>query len=213
LTHLRRRDPWSYWAVGLAQAIYFYLPWFWWLKRQVRLCQEYVADAAAAREGAAADDYAEFLVRLAKAPAAPLGAARLGFSSDLFRRVHMLLQSSSRGPSSGSSSSARLSALGLLAAAILASGFGVRADTPKSDPDKPEIGNVVIALDDLPVVGAQDVILRLLDDEQQEKKDEKQKDKDKADKKRVIVIQQDGKNILTIPADANVEDVKKMVEK
>ena len=66
LTHLRRRDPWSSWGLGLAQAVYFFLPWFWWIRRSVRLCQEYVADAAAAKAGAAADEYAEFLVSLAR---------------------------------------------------------------------------------------------------------------------------------------------------
>jgi hypothetical protein len=106
LTHLRRRDPWSSWGLGLAQAVYFFLPWFWWLRRQVRLCQEYVADAAAAVEaGAAPDEYAEFLVRLAKTPATPLGATGLGSSSDLLRRVQMLLQPSTRVQSTWSSPS------------------------------------------------------------------------------------------------------------
>jgi beta-lactamase regulating signal transducer with metallopeptidase domain len=211
LTHLRRRDPWSYWAVGLAQAVYFYLPWFWWLKRQVRLCQEYIADAAAAREGAAADDYAEFLVNLAKGPVAPLGAAGLGASSDLFRRVHMLLQPSSRDSNSGSRSSARLAGLGLLTAAVLASGVGVRADDPKPDPVKPILDDVIIQLEALPTIDLQDLVIRLDDDAKD--KDKEKKDKEKSDKKRVIVIQQDGKNIITIPADANIEDVKKQVEK
>ena len=96
LTHLRRRDPWSSWGFGLAQAVYFFLPWFWWVRRQVRLCQEYVADAAAAGAGPAADEYAEFLVSLARGTAVPLGATGLGSSSDLLRRVQMLLQPSTR---------------------------------------------------------------------------------------------------------------------
>src|SRR5262245_44361053 len=47
LTHLARRDAWSATLFALGQMLYFVLPWFWWLKRVVRLCQEYVADAAA----------------------------------------------------------------------------------------------------------------------------------------------------------------------
>src|SRR5262249_10618461 len=47
LTHLVRRDAWSSMLFALGQVVYFYLPWFWGLRRQVRLCQEYVADAAA----------------------------------------------------------------------------------------------------------------------------------------------------------------------
>src|SRR5262249_48210890 len=60
--------------------------------RQVRLCQEYVADAVAL-EGTPADEYAEFLLSWLCAPAVPLGAAGVaGPSSDLFRRGTMLLK-------------------------------------------------------------------------------------------------------------------------
>jgi len=95
LTHLQRHDAWSCLLFGLGQAVYFYLPWFWWLRRQVRLCQEYIADAAAVQEADYPEDYAEFLLSLTSAPAVPLSATGvLGNSSDLFRRVTMLLQNS-----------------------------------------------------------------------------------------------------------------------
>lgn len=213
LTHLRRRDPWSYWAFGLAQAVYFYVPWFWSLKRQVRLCQEYIADAAAAREGTAADEYAQFLVSLAKCPATPLGAAGLGSSSDLFRRVNMLLQTS-RGPSDGSRSSVGLPAFGLMVAAILASGLGVRAEPPAKERQWNDITDKVIVLDDLQGVEFQDWVLKLVGDEDQDaKKDDAKKDKEKSEKKRVFILQQDGKNIVTIPADADADEVKRLIEK
>ena len=55
-------------------------------------CQEYIADRAAAREGEAAD-YAQFLLGLTRAPAVPTGATGVtGNSSDLFRRITMLLK-------------------------------------------------------------------------------------------------------------------------
>src|SRR5262245_24355827 len=92
LTHLARRDAWSGVLFALGQMLYFVLPWFWWLKRLVRLCQEYVADAAACRRRPA-DEYAEFLLSLTSAPAAPLAATGVtGTTSDLYRRVTMLLQ-------------------------------------------------------------------------------------------------------------------------
>lgn len=216
LTHLRRRDPWSYWAVGLAQAVYFYVPWFWWIKRQVRLCQEYVADAAAAREGAAADDYAEFLVSLAKSPATPLGAAGLGSTSDLFRRVQMVLQTSSRGPDAGSRRPAFFTMTGLLAAALLASGFGIGAEPSKP---KAKTGGDDIELFEL--IGdlkidqpdGVEIFTLVTDDDDKDARKDKKKEEKKGEKKRVIVVQQDGKNIITIPADADVEEVKKQVEK
>jgi membrane-associated protease RseP (regulator of RpoE activity) len=97
LTHLRRRDAWSFVLFGLGQAVYFYLPWFWSLRRRVRLCQEFIADAAVLREAAPAPDYAQFLLGLIGAPAVPvLAAGALGKSSDLFRRVTMLLDESVR---------------------------------------------------------------------------------------------------------------------
>jgi beta-lactamase regulating signal transducer with metallopeptidase domain/C-terminal processing protease CtpA/Prc len=93
LTHLRRRDAWSCLLFCVGQALYFYVPWFWWLRRQAQLCQEFVADAVAALEEVPPVSYAEFLVSLTRAPAVPMAATGVaGQPSDLFRRVSMLLQ-------------------------------------------------------------------------------------------------------------------------
>jgi beta-lactamase regulating signal transducer with metallopeptidase domain len=139
LTHLERRDAWSCLWFGLGHVFYFYLPWFWWLRRQVRLCQEYVADATVAGL-APVEDYAEFLLRFTRAPAAPAGTTGVfGNSSDLFRRVTMLLQSplklEKRCPRKWSLATAGL--LGGLA--LLISGVGLRAEVASSpaDPVKP----------------------------------------------------------------------------
>src|SRR5262249_8432124 len=51
LTHLRRGDAVTSLLFGLARVLFYVLPWYWWLRRQVRLCQEYVADAAATEQG------------------------------------------------------------------------------------------------------------------------------------------------------------------
>jgi hypothetical protein len=92
LTHLERRDPWTCLLFGLGQIVYFYLPWFWSLRRQVGLCQELIADAAVAQQEAAPEEYAAFLLRLT-ASAVPAGATGVvGRPSDLFRRVSRLLQ-------------------------------------------------------------------------------------------------------------------------
>jgi hypothetical protein len=125
LTHLERRDAWASLLFGLGQAVYFFLPWFWWLRRQVRLCQEYLADAAAARTGRPVD-YAEFLVGWTTAPAAPTGAAGVsGPGSDLFRRIAMLLYNPTplerRCPRRWSA----LAGGGLLTLAVLGAGLGL----------------------------------------------------------------------------------------
>src|SRR5207244_260105 len=40
LAHLRNGDAWTAIWFGVAQALYFPLPWFWWVKRRIALCQE-----------------------------------------------------------------------------------------------------------------------------------------------------------------------------
>jgi hypothetical protein len=93
LAHLRRRDVWTCWLFGLGAAVFFYLPWFWWLRSQVRLCQEYLADAAVLDQDSASADYAQFLLSL-NTPPLPAGATGVsGRPSELFRRVKMLLGS------------------------------------------------------------------------------------------------------------------------
>ncbi len=136
LTHLERRDPWSCLLFGLAQGIFFYCPWFWWLRRQVRLCQEFIADAAAARQAGWAEEYAQFLVSLAEAPAGPrVAIGVLGHRSDLFRRITMLLQNSLPMEHACPRRWSLLTAAGLFAVAVCASGIGLHA--ADSEPDKP----------------------------------------------------------------------------
>ena len=64
-SHVERRDAWAWNLACLAGLVLFYQPLFWWLRRQLRLCQDYLADARAAAAGSA-EDYAAYLVRLAR---------------------------------------------------------------------------------------------------------------------------------------------------
>jgi membrane-associated protease RseP (regulator of RpoE activity) len=140
--HLARRDALGGLLFGLAQALFFPLPWFWWLRRQVRLCQEYLADAAAVAAGARPADYAEFLLGWTAAPPPPAAATGVsGPESDLFRRVVMLLQSpfpvERRCPRRWS----LLVAGAFVSLAVLAAGVGVRASAaaePQPEPKKDE---------------------------------------------------------------------------
>jgi beta-lactamase regulating signal transducer with metallopeptidase domain len=92
LTHLERRDAWSCVLFALGQAVFFPVPWFWRVQRDVRLCQEFVADAAAVKHQSA-DEYASFLLTLTTAPVVPRVATGVtGSKSDLYRRVTMLLE-------------------------------------------------------------------------------------------------------------------------
>jgi protein involved in polysaccharide export with SLBB domain/biopolymer transport protein ExbD len=74
---------------------YFYQPLVWRLRRQLQLCQDFLADAASARAGSAAEDYAEFLTSCSSTCFPPPLAAGLGIGgrvSDLHRRVVMLVE-------------------------------------------------------------------------------------------------------------------------
>ena len=102
MSHLERRDPLVGWFIGLSQALFFFWPWFWKLRREIRLNQEYLADNAAVRMSVKVEpivpltpaaDYADFLVHLSSTGSIPIGAAGVKSpSSDLYRRVAMLLQ-------------------------------------------------------------------------------------------------------------------------
>jgi hypothetical protein len=137
LTHLERRDPWTCLLFALGQAVFFYVPWFWVLRRQVQLCQEFVADASAVAAAEQRADYAEFLLNLTTAPLAPACATGVsGHTSDLFRRISMLLQN----PFSVERRCPRLWSLatagGLLSLAVLVAGVGLRAEAAAPPDDQ-----------------------------------------------------------------------------
>jgi beta-lactamase regulating signal transducer with metallopeptidase domain len=93
-SHVEGRDAWTWNLACLAGLVLFYEPLFWWLRRQLRLCQDYLADARAAAAGSA-EDYAVFLVRLARVHRSAPAVAALGIGerrSSLYRRVIMLIQ-------------------------------------------------------------------------------------------------------------------------
>ena len=93
-SHVEARDAWTWNLACLAGLVLFYQPLFWWLRRQLRLCQDYLADARAAAAGSA-EDYAAFLVRLARARRSTPAVPALGIGdrrSNLYRRVIMLMQ-------------------------------------------------------------------------------------------------------------------------
>jgi len=95
--HVDGHDFRSWLLAGLARVLFFYQPLLWWLRRQLRLCQDFVADSQAARHAPEVEDYAEFLT--ARAAAGGLHPA-LGLSmgcrkSELYRRVIMLLNNES----------------------------------------------------------------------------------------------------------------------
>ena len=93
--HIRQQDFWSWQGANLARILFWCQPLAWWLRRELRLAQDHLADAAAARGSHAAVEYAEFLTESARVGAGrvPLiGLGLFGGRSDLYRRVAMLLK-------------------------------------------------------------------------------------------------------------------------
>jgi beta-lactamase regulating signal transducer with metallopeptidase domain len=92
-SHVERGDVWRWYLVTFTQLLLFYQPLFWWLRRQLRLGQDYLADARAADQTDDPVEYAQYLVTLARrrlgAPGLVLGITDR--RSNLTRRVHMLL--------------------------------------------------------------------------------------------------------------------------
>lgn len=139
LTHLVRRDAWSCLLLAVSQSVYFYVPWFWWLRRQLRLAQEYIADAAAARVFSAVD-YAQYLVALsARANPGSLALSRANgvfqSPSDLSRRVEMLLKPQSQVERAVPGAWSWLAAGAFLGVAALTSGVKLHADEPAQKED------------------------------------------------------------------------------
>ena len=101
LAHVNRNDAVLRWLAALFQVAFYYQPLFWLLRRQLQLCQEFLADAQAADSALSASDYAEQLVALLKA--APAGFRRplpaIGIiegRSELYRRIQMLVNMSGK---------------------------------------------------------------------------------------------------------------------
>ena len=51
-SHLSRGDVWRWRLSTIVGIVFFYQPLFWWLRRQLRLCQDYLADSHAATASA-----------------------------------------------------------------------------------------------------------------------------------------------------------------
>ena len=99
LAHAERADPWFGLAGTLAQALWFAWPQSWWVRAQLRLDQEVLADRRAAGAFGTFGTYAASLVELADPgpapgrvePAAPRPAPG-AVGSVFFRRVLMLVR-------------------------------------------------------------------------------------------------------------------------
>jgi protocatechuate 3,4-dioxygenase beta subunit len=141
-SHVERRDLLRWHLAGLAGLLFFWQPLFWWTRRHLRLGQDYLADSLAAGQPGEAEDYAAFLVRLAKRSVglpAECALAVGGRRSNLYRRVVMLVNN--REPLQRRCPGPWSLAAALVAVALVAGASAVRLDAgdpAKSDKDAPK---------------------------------------------------------------------------
>jgi beta-lactamase regulating signal transducer with metallopeptidase domain len=136
-SHVERRDIVSWYLASLVQLLFFYQPLFWWLRRQLRLCQDYLADARAAEQAVLAEDYADFLVGLARRRLATPISVALGVGdrrSNLYRRIVMLI--TTRQPLERRCRRLWTAAAALTASLLLIAVAAVRLDVRAADEDK-----------------------------------------------------------------------------
>jgi beta-lactamase regulating signal transducer with metallopeptidase domain len=146
-SHVERHDLWLWYLASVAQFVFFYQPLLWWLRRQLRLCQDFVADARAAEQAPSAEDYAAYLVSLARRRLGAPAPVALGIGdrrSNLYRRVLMLihnrqpLERRCLGLWSLGTTLAALALVLLVAGVRLDAGDPPAKDVPKKDTVKEE---------------------------------------------------------------------------
>jgi beta-lactamase regulating signal transducer with metallopeptidase domain len=94
LSHVRQRDVAWWWTLAALQPLLWYQPLYWVLRRELRLCQDQIADHFASGDAKNALDYAEVLVDLARCRQSRQTGLALTMSqgrSNLYRRIQLLV--------------------------------------------------------------------------------------------------------------------------
>lgn len=140
-SHVAHHDFASHLVSSFLKLTCFYQPLYWWLRKQLNACQDYVADAFAAEQGNNSEDYAEFLVQLASKQNSNLTSVSLGISdrpSELSRRVRMLIESATPLRQSCNRSVAVLIAVTISSFAIALGTLNVSFANEDAPSEKPE---------------------------------------------------------------------------
>ena len=139
LAHADRRDPWFGAVASLAQTVWFFLPQIWWLRSQLLIDQEFLADRSAALRYGTSSGYAASLLSLAGPRsgvaaenrqsdlASNVGAvARSSVQSQLAQRVLMLLYCPFRFEASAPRSWSWILRIALVSASLIAACLCIR---------------------------------------------------------------------------------------
>jgi beta-lactamase regulating signal transducer with metallopeptidase domain len=139
IAHAEQSDPWFGTVASLAQTVWFFVPQIWWIRSQLLIDQEFLADRSAALRYGTSSGYAATLLSLAESgpnllaeprpsvrgaiwPAVGKGGAR----SPLFQRILMLLYCPFRVEARAPRSWSWIWRLTVVAAAIVAACLCIR---------------------------------------------------------------------------------------
>jgi hypothetical protein len=120
LSHVRRSDVAQWWALAALAPFLWYQPLYWVLRRELRLCQDQIADQFASDQSADALSYAEVLVELARfrhCRQAGLALTMNHGRSNLYRRIQLLVSANRH-----LASVCRYWTVGVAAAVLIAAG-------------------------------------------------------------------------------------------
>jgi beta-lactamase regulating signal transducer with metallopeptidase domain/5-hydroxyisourate hydrolase-like protein (transthyretin family) len=95
-SHIIRQDLPAWRLTWLCQFVLWFQPLFWIMRRELRVCQDFLADHHATNEGADALEYSELLMAFTRQRTGRPIAGAIAFfdqSSQLSRRINMLLNS------------------------------------------------------------------------------------------------------------------------
>ena len=93
--HIQHKDAWVSNWVNWLRIVYWYQPWVHMLCRELRVCQELIADRSVVRNVAEPIQYSELLMRLSAARCCPIPSGALTMvrpTSQLSRRIRALLE-------------------------------------------------------------------------------------------------------------------------
>jgi hypothetical protein len=103
IAHVEQSDHWFGMAASLAQSVWFFLPQVWWLRSQLLIDQEFLADRSAAARYGSSFGYASSLLAMAARATSTLegrgrdaepnwpATGKIGIASPLVQRLLMLL--------------------------------------------------------------------------------------------------------------------------
>src|SRR5262249_6258940 len=97
-SHIRRRDIAHWWLWQAVQPLFWFQPLYWVLRRELRLCQDQIADHFAAGQTNDTLTYAESLLHLARSRRRMqinLALTMNDGKSNLYRRVQRLVSANS----------------------------------------------------------------------------------------------------------------------